>query len=207
MSLPKLSSALSAAAGQHSRRGALQAIAAHLNTARNAALSAAQTAYHAEHGVTVDFPPNGPVLPFCVIDDPIDDVLDQDPDGLPKIMRRLSLISGGVRQGAIISNEMDEPIHNHELEWVIIVPAQYSLDMAHDIFDRGLSEIESVIAALRHSGLTPHPQITADPIAPSSAISFDYSNVEYLTFDLGDHRAFSATIAIELILDAVSIIS
>lgn len=211
MSGPELSSApssaLSAISGAHSRRGALRAIAAHLNTAREAALSIAQAAFHAEHGRWVDFPPNGPVLPFCVIDDPVDDVLDQGPDGKPKIMRRLSLISGGVRQGAIISNAMDEPIHNHELEWVIIVPAQYDLDMAHDIFYRGLSEIDTTFAGLRHSGLTPHPQITADPIAPSSAISFDYPNVEYLTFDLGDHRAFSATIALELILDALSILS
>lgn len=199
---------LSAAAGLHTRRGALQAIAAHLNTARESALMAAQAAYQSEHGVSVDFPPKGPVLPLCIIDDPVDDTFDQTPDTAPKILRRLSLISGGVRKGQLMSAEMDEPVHAHELEWIIIVPAEYNLKIAHDIFDRGITEIESVIAPLRHSGLTPIPQIMApDIMAASSAISFDFLNVEYLTFDLGDHRAFSATIAIELILDAISILS
>lgn len=203
-------SALSSAPPAHSRMSALMAIAGHLNTARQVALSEAQSAYRAEYGRDVDFPPLGPVLPICLVDDPVDDVLDQTPDAKPKILRRLSLISGSARKGQIVSNDMDEPIHNHELEWVIISPAEYSLATVQSIFSRGIKEIETILSPLRYSGLIPSsisPSETVDAPRPSSAISFEFQNVEYLAFDLGDHRAFSATISIELILDAISILS
>jgi len=194
---------LASTPGTQTLWGALCAVRDHLNITRETALTAARAAYQAKHGQSVDYPPEGPVLPSCVIDDPTDDEFDPKPNADPKIIRRLSLISATARQGELLDAQVDEPQHNDELEWVIICPAQYTLEQCQDIFRRGIAEIEAVLAPLRYSGLTPRPDVTDQ----RQAISFNFPNAERLAFDVGEHRAFAIAISLDFTLNAVSCLS
>lgn len=198
---------LSSIAGPHRRRLAMTAILTHLNETRAAVLAAAQAAYLAEHGVPAAFPPAGPVLPQCVMDDPRDIGFNPAPNARPDILRRLSLMSGTGRPGQLLDANADEPTHQLDLEWMIIVPAEYNnedgIEFGTNILDRGIWEIEFILAPLRQSGLTASPDV-ADV---SQAISFDFASIDFQSFDIGDHVAHAAYISLDLTLDAVSVLS
>jgi len=198
---------LSSQPGPHKRRPAMTALQTHLNAGRNTALATAQADYLAEHGELVDFPPSGPVLPSCVMDDPRDLDFNPTPNKKPRILRRLSLMSGTGRPGQLLDANADEPTHQVDLEWMIIVPAEYNIkygiQYGTDILDRGVWEIETILAPLRQSGLTASPA----EVNVSRAISFDFASVDFQTFDIGDHVAHAAYVSLDLTLDAVSVLS
>lgn len=188
---------------RQTRLGALTAIQTHLDSARDAALEMARAAHFAATGRHVDYPEDGPVCPSCDIDDSSDVTFETKSDVNPTILRRLGIVSTSARRGDIVNAGFDEPSHNHELEWVVVSPNQYGHNTGRNIFNRGIAEIEAVLAPLRDSHLTHSPEAGS----PQAALSFDFPNAEFLTFDLGEHFAFSASITLELTLDALSVLS
>ncbi|WP_427452177.1 hypothetical protein [Litorimonas sp. WD9-15] len=195
--------------GLMTRDGALTAIQSHLDAARLAALTAARDAFLLEHGKSVEFPPDGPVLPTCRVDDPTDLDFEQGrgPNGEPRLIRRLAVMSGQARPGELLNADADEPTHQFDLEWMLIVPselhAKHGPDFGPTILRRGLHEIEAVLAPMRQTGLPVSPE--APTIAAASA--FDFGGLDVQSFDLGDHTAFAAYLSLDCWLDARSVLS
>jgi len=192
--------------GTQKRRPVMDAVAEHLNATRDANLDAARAAYLDANGESVAYPVDGPVLPECRVDDPTDVDFDTPPNKAPDVLRRLAVMSGAGRPGQVLNADDDEPTHEFDLEWLIIVPAQYlTADPAfgRGILDRGVAEIETILAPLRLTGLTDSPETPTK----LTAVSFDFAGVDFQTFDIGDHVALAAYISLEAVLDARSVLS
>lgn len=189
----------------HTRRAAMNAIEAHVNNWRTAALEAARVAYVSEYGPWPAghedkdgnfYPEDGPSISEMSQDDPSD---IQFVEGL--IYRRLTLFSGPVRPLQYVGgNSGGEPEHSASLEWSVLCPPAH-LDKLQDTFDDGLKDLNTVLQPLTETGLT-------DPeTGESAAISFTLTGADFQAHDIGNYYLRACIIDLSFTLFANSILA
>jgi len=176
-------SAIAYTGANHTRRAAKAALAALLSSHDFGGRADVRAAYAPD---SADWP--GVKAAPLVLGVKIDNPIDERWDGETTIETRLAVLSEKLSGEAYLGGTGAEVFPAFVIDWSVVTSGTLT-DWCAPVFDHVLSQIGAILTAAQRN---PDPAF----------LDLSVGEVELMQFDLGDRAALSASIPVDLILDA-----